>query len=180
MKYFLFFLTFSFIFIYGCDRPSKNVLFSDFPEGASKEYSVIGVSAFYDKEMINKNYTFYINDDIGLKSLKDSLIAGSEAYTMSPDDKMFHVFLVKGKEMLNPSIHINPNNENIIFNGRYFDFDPGQLLRLNKKYPVNYSLESIEFSTQTECEHFLSEHQNDDRLLCYKNITSVYNGEATV
>ena len=150
MKHFLFPSGLLLIFITGCGGPSRNDLFSEFPEGTSKEYSVIGVSAFYDKDI------------------------------MSPDDKMFHVYLIKGKEMLSPSININPINENIIFNGRYFDFDPNQLRRLNKKYPIDYSVELMEFSTQTECDHFLLEHQNDTSLLCFKNLTSGYNGEATV
>ncbi|MCB0401359.1 MAG: hypothetical protein KDD41_04700 [Flavobacteriales bacterium] len=180
MKQFLLLLSIFITLACGSDQTTKTTLFGEFQPGASKEYSIIGVTPFYDKEMINLKYSFYINDDTGLNLLKDSLTAGPERYSISLDDKMFSVYLVKGKEMLHPSININPINRNVIFNRHYFDFDPSQLTRLREKYPIEYTIDWLEFSTENEYFAFLSDHKNDDKLLCYQDNSSEYDGEGVI
>lgn len=161
-------------------KQSQTALFKDVIQTTGNDIQIIGVTPLYDKDKINKKYTFYINDSEGLKYFKDSIFSGSENFSMTPDDYSLDIYTINGKEAKNPTITVNPQNENIIYNRRYYDFDPKQLEKLAKKYPIDYRIENVVFESEEKYLDFILNHKTDTALLFYENITSEFPGQATI
>jgi hypothetical protein len=160
-------------------KQARTALFKDAIPVNGNDLQIIGVTPLYDKDKINKKYTFHISDSEGLTYFRDSILSGAENFSMTPDDYSLLIYIINGKEAENP-ITVNPQNKNIIYNHKYYDFDPSQLEALGKKYPIDYRIENIVFESEEKYFNFILNHKTDTALLFYENITSEFPGQATI
>ena len=170
MKRFIIYLLLGFV-LFSCNESvhpreySFRQLLTSFDMPNAK-YSVASVTALYDKDKINKSHTFFI-EEADFDYFLDSVFIGNELGSMSLDQYPLTLFLVKNKAVMDIDISINPNEENIIIEGKYFYFDISQFEKLNTLYPFEYKVERNIFNSNNEYAQYVWANISDSNFTFY-------------
>ncbi len=173
MKYLIIILSIigSTLFSYGQD----SLLFQKYKFDSS--YKVIGVSSYNpEKTVYYKELSFYVFNLADLNTLKSSIKYGKPIENPTVGDNDLSIYIVKGKEIQNDEIYIDPEYSTINIDGDYYEFDISQLKSLNKKYPVNYNFSWTTFKSEKEFRNYISTNIPKKNFLCYQDNTLEFGG----
>ena len=144
----------------------------------NKSYSVASTTAMYDENKVNKPFTFFI-DESNFDFFLDSVYVGNELGSISIDKYPLTIYLIKNKAVMDIDISINPNNQNMLIEGKYFYFDISQFERLNNLYQFEYKVEKRTFNSNNDYAQFVWGNISDSNFIFY-NFSGDDNGNSEV
>jgi hypothetical protein len=108
--------------------------------------------------------------------LKSLIKFGKKVERPKIGDNDLTIYIIKGKEIQNDEIYINPEYSNININGKYYEFDVSQLKFLNKQYPINYTFKWTKFKTEKDLRNYIATNSSKKNFLFYEDNTIGFGG----
>ncbi len=139
----------------------KSLVFDDFQ--LNDKMRLIGMYPHYDEKKTYESYNFLIEDSKIIDSISKVIVKGKEVMNQSTRQE-FTIWLYNGDEKVK-SWSFDPKYKFIRINGKSYEFDASQILRLTKKYGFRYSLEKRFYSTQQGFDKEYEEIKNNPNLL---------------
>lgn len=144
-------------------------------------YKVIAVSSYNDENKVYyKDLSFYVSNLPDLNHLKTLIKYGKPIERPTIDDNDLSIYIVKGKEIQDDEIYVNPTYSNININGRYYEFDISQLKLLNKQFPISYKFSWTTLKSEKEFKNYIATNTSKADFLCYQDNTLDFGGSCEI
>lgn len=149
----------------------------------SDSLGLICLTDYLDSLQQNKRFSFYCNSQNEVTDIFQTFKVGKIVPQIG-ESKEVHIYILKGKEIQQIQIVINPRYQNVntdvLGEFNYYFFDTTQLLDAHKKYPISYKAKWLTFDTKQQFDNFIQTHNSDSTFLCYEDNTLEYPGSGII
>ena len=111
----------------------------------------------------NPNYNFILDDSVDIAKFKKTIKIGTEVKNQFEWD-WFSIKVIKNQKQIGNWI-VSPNYQSVLIEGKSYKINFYKITKLNKKFPFEIELKSVNFKTKEDYYEYLAEVKKDSNFL---------------
>lgn len=136
---------------------------------------LVGMASDYNTNKAYDKLNFIIDNPSDLKDLKLNFEHGYELSTKLTDENHFMIYAIKDKKIIDQWL-VNPKIYNVYYNGIAYSFDADKLEEIAAAYPLNVSIERMQFKNEKEYKKLKKAIDKDPSIILFYEPSFVFEG----